>query len=147
MDVTRRPALDDDRAFARTVHHLGYRDVVERQFGSWDERAQDEFFAGDWSRGGFEIVECDGEPCGYLAVDVEARAVTVREIVLAPDYQGRGVGTNLIEEAVGAARARGVPVQLGALRENRAAALYRRLGFEEAGRDETHVWFRLHPSR
>ncbi len=145
MGITRRPARSGDRTFARRAHHLGYRDAVERQFGSWDETAQDDFFAGDWSRGGFEIIECDGQPCGYLAVDVEPEAVTVREIVLLPEVQGKGIGTGLLREAIDLARSRGTPAQLGALLENRSVDLYRRLGFKEVGRDATHVWFRLDP--
>jgi ribosomal protein S18 acetylase RimI-like enzyme len=145
VDITRRPARADDELFARYVHHLGYRDVVERQFGSWDEATQDRFFASDWSRGGFEIVECDGVPCGYVATDVRADAVSVREIVLLPAYQGRGIGTGLLLEVAELGRSQGVPMLLGALVENRAIALYRRLGFEEIGRDVTHVFLRLGP--
>jgi ribosomal protein S18 acetylase RimI-like enzyme len=145
VGYTLRSASAADEDLARRAHHLGYREVVERQFGSWDEAAQDRFFAGDWSRGGFQIVECDGEPCGYIAVDVTPDAVSIREIVLLPTHQGRGIGTALLTGAIELATSQSVPVQLGALRENRAAALYRRLGFREVGRDATHVFFRRPP--
>ena len=69
MTLTRRPATPADTDFARSVHHQAYRDVVVRQFGTWDESRQDEFFAADWSAGGFEILLCDAEPCGYVAVE------------------------------------------------------------------------------
>ena len=142
MGITLRPACGSDEKMARRVHHLGYREVVERQFGTWDEAAQDQFFVGDWSRGGFQIIERDGESCGYMAIDVTPEAVSIREIVLLPTHQGQGIGTALLTAAIELAASRSVPVQLGALRESRAAALYRRLGFQEVGRDATHVFFR-----
>jgi len=145
MGITLRAASGADEDLARWAHHLGYREVVERQFGMWDEAAQDRFFAGDWSRGGFQIVECDGEPYGYIAIDSTPDAVLIREIVLLSTHQGRGIGTALLTGAIERALSLSVPVQLGVLRENRAAALYRRLGFQEVGRDATHVFFRLLP--
>jgi hypothetical protein len=45
MQITKRPAENFDTEFVRHVHHLAYRDVVIRQYGAWDEKVQDEFFA------------------------------------------------------------------------------------------------------
>ncbi len=56
-------------------------------------------------------------------------------IVIAPAFQNRGIGTQLMHDVI----ARGKPVQLGVLFENhRARALYERLGFLEIGRTDTH---------
>ena len=35
-----REATESDREYARRVHHLAYREIVERQFGEWDEAAR-----------------------------------------------------------------------------------------------------------
>ena len=141
MHVTRRPALETDADFARRVHHRAYREVVERQFGLWDEAQQDRFFDGDWRAGGFEIVLCDGVPCGYLCVEDRPDDVHVREIVLLPEFQGRGIGSRLLSDVIAHARQRGVPVRLGTHHQNRAQRLYRRLGFREIGRTGTHLLF------
>lgn len=45
MKLEMRAAQEGDREFARLAHHAAYRDVVERQFGPWDEASQDDFFA------------------------------------------------------------------------------------------------------
>ena len=139
--VTRGPATPEDTAFARRVHHEANRDVVVRQFGVWDEAAQDRFFEVDWQPGIYEIVLLDGEPCGYVCVDARADDVYVRNIHVLPAFQGRGVGTQLLREAIARADARGVPTRLQTLHLNRAANLYRRLGFVEVGRTGTHILF------
>lgn len=127
------------------MHHAAVRDVVERQFGTWDEGAQDGFFVHDWDDGAFEIIEYDGQPCGYVCVEDRAEDVHLREIVVSPRFQGLGIGTLVIASAIDTARGRHVPMVLGTLHENRAARLYLRLGFIETGRTDTHTQFRLEP--
>ena len=139
MHITRYPASATDREFARSVHHRAYREVAVRRYGPWDEKAQDEFFAEDWSEAAFEIILCDGVPCGYLCVEDREGDIHVRELVIDPEFQGKGIGTYILREVMGRARVRQVPVRLGTFHENRAAELYRRLGFREYGRTGTHI--------
>ena len=60
MQITTRPATDEDSYFARDAHHLGYRDVVTSQFGSCDKAVRDQFFLGSsvarrrWDQGWVE---------------------------------------------------------------------------------------------
>jgi ribosomal protein S18 acetylase RimI-like enzyme len=65
--------------------------------------------------------------------------IHLRELVVAPDFQHRGIGTHVLQETMNLARARGVVVRLGALNENRVLRLYSRLGFKESARTETHT--------
>jgi ribosomal protein S18 acetylase RimI-like enzyme len=141
MDVTTRPALASDTDFARQVHHEAYREVVERQYGPWDEERQDRYFQESWHAAVFAIVLCDNVPCGYLCVEDRPADLHVREIVILPGYQGQGIGSTLLRDVIERARQRDVPVRLGTHHVNRAANLYRRLGFREIGRTETHLLF------
>jgi len=142
----RRPATDADRAFARRVHHLAYRDVIERQYGAWVEAQQDGFFESSWDSVPHDIILVDGEPCGYVSIEDRATDVHVRELVLAPDYQGREIGSAVLRTVIEGARARGVPVHLGTHLANRAAKLFRRLGFRQIGTTDTHFLFEWRPA-
>jgi GNAT superfamily N-acetyltransferase len=141
LRVVRRAATEADRAFARHTHHLAYRDVVVHQFGAWVDDQQDRFFESSWAAMPHEIIVCDGEPCGYVCVEDRPDDVHLRQLVLAPDYQGRGIGASVLESVMGHARARGVPLRLSTPRANRAANLYRRVGFRPIGTTETHLLF------
>jgi ribosomal protein S18 acetylase RimI-like enzyme len=127
------------------VHHQAYRDVVERQFGAWKLAAQDAYFQDGWDAAPHEIVECDGLPVGYVCVEDRPDLVYLRELVLLPEFHNRGIGTAVLRQVLSRAEGRGVPVQLQTLHANRAAALYRRLGFYEIGRTETHILFEWLP--
>jgi len=135
-----RPAVSEDADFARRTHHDAFRDVVTRQFGSFDLEAQDRFFDAGWDPATYEIVEVDGEPAGYVQIADEADGIKVKMIVLAPRFQNRGVGTTLMNEVLERARLTNKSVYLGALHDNDGAQrLYRRLGFHEIERTDTHV--------
>ena len=144
--LQRRLASPTDAEFGRNVHHQAYRDVVERQFGAWNVAAQDAYFRDGWSAAAHEIVECDGVPVGYVSVEDRSDLVHLRELVLLPELQNRGIGTALLRQVMTQAQERGVPVQLGTLHANRAAALYRRVGFREIGRTDTHILFEWLPA-
>lgn len=139
MLLERRPATSSDTEFARISHHAAYRDVVCRQFGAWDEALQDQLFKEKWIPDQFEIVLCDGNPCGFLSVEDHPDHIYISEIVIAPQFQGRGIGSRLLNEERQRGREAESPLRLQVLRENRAIELYRRLGFKEYGTTETHI--------
>ena len=140
MTITSRPATDADTEFARELHHAAYREAVIRQFGSWDEKEQDQHFLGDWLGARFAIIMVDGRPCGYAAVEDRAEDVLVRELVIHPAQQGKGIGSSFMRDCMARAKERGVPVRLGTFHQNhRALAFYKRLGFHQTGKTNIHV--------
>ncbi len=140
MLLERRSATASDTEFARISHHAAYRAVVSRQFGAWDEALQDRLFDEKWIPHQFEIVLCDGTPCDFLSAEDRPDHIYMSEIVIAPQFQGRGIGSQLLNEEMQRGRETQSPLRLQVLRENRAIELYRRLGFQECGTPETHIY-------
>jgi ribosomal protein S18 acetylase RimI-like enzyme len=139
--TTARSATESDWLFARHTHHLAFRDLVERRFGTWDEEQQDGFFEFSWSKLPHAIILANDEPCGYLCVEDRPAEVYLHELVIHPDWQGRGIGTAVLDAVIEHASARGVPVRLRTHQQNRAANLYRRAGFHQIGTTDTHLLF------
>lgn len=91
---------------------------------------------------GFLVAEVEGRPVGFIAAcpdwkDWElGRVLEIHEIVVAPAWQGKGVGRALMEEAYALGRAYGMA--LAALwvgeRNYKARQWYAKLGFREIGR-------------
>jgi GNAT superfamily N-acetyltransferase len=147
MNFSTRPATIDDTAFARSAHHLGYREVVERQFGPWDEADQDRRFASDWKTERFVMLIVDGQTCGYARTEILPDQISVVELVVHPRFQNRGIATIFLHQVMEKASTLGLPVQLGTFTKSRALKLYRRLGFREFDRTDTHVLFEWRPEK
>ena len=141
MEIARRRAIDADREQLRLIHHAAYRDLIERQFGAWDEERANRYFDGDWNAGDVDAILVDDVLAGYCVIRESADGTDVDELVLSPQFQSRGIGTFILRQAIVMARVRRVSVLLRTARLNRAAELYRRLGFVETGSDETHIHF------
>src|SRR5438094_10170208 len=104
MDVRLRRATKKDTDFARRTHHDAFRDVVVRQFGRFDEQHQDAFFDAEWDPKTYEIVVVDDEPAGYAQIEDADDAIRVRQIVIAPAYQNRGAGRDVMSDVIERAR-------------------------------------------
>ena|SRR2546421_4200633 len=147
MNISRRPAAIDDTDFARSVHHRAYRDVIERQYGPWDESTQDKLFAAAWSGAEQEIVLCDNVRCGYTSIENRDDTIYLHELVIDPDFQGRGIGTHILQRVIEQAILKGVPLRLRTHVTNRALNLYLRMGFRENARTDSHVSLEWHQER
>ena len=146
MSVQRRPVVPGERGSLRLIHHAAYREVVERQFGPWDDERQDRFFEAGWDDASHEAIEYNGVLAGYCAIERRDADVHIRELVIDPRFQNLGIGSTIIREAMNAAEERGVPVVLGTFIVNRAGDLYERLGFIEFDHTETHRLFKWSPT-
>jgi GNAT superfamily N-acetyltransferase len=138
-----RPALATDKPFLRELHHRVYREVVMRQFGAWDEAAQDGWFEKGLGEASFDVIELSGEAIGAVAVRETTDALHLVELQIAPDWQGQGIGSQVL--ALQLRHATGVckPVELRVLLQNRARHLSERFGFRVLSQDATHysmVW-------
>ena len=140
MELTRRLATESDKPFVWEANRQAYQDVVVRQFGQWDEDLQERDFNEKWERADFEVVELAGERVGAIWTTDEGEYLRLREVFLLPEYQGRGIGTQLVKQELARARHQHKPLRLRVLRENRARALYERLGFAVSSEAETTLW-------
>jgi len=128
-DLARRPATESDKPFLWEATRQAYRDVVVRQWGQWDDEILETSFDEKWEQANFEVVELAGEQIGAIWTTDEGEFLRLREVFLLPDYQGRGIGTQLVKQELARARRLHKPLRLRVLRENRARVLYERLGF------------------
>jgi len=133
-----RPATASDAAFLRELHHAAYRDLVVRQFGSWDERAQEAFFEQSLRDADFEVILDGDAAIGTVGTKLHSDHLFLAEIQVCPEHQNRGIGTAILKAQIARAAELGTPIGLQVLRENRAKEWYERHGFAVIGETETH---------
>ena len=83
-----------------------------------------------------QIIEHAGRPVGLLKLLREDGAWDVRQLQIAPEFQGRGLGEALLRRVIADADAQRAPLTLGVLKLNPARRLYARLGFAICGESD-----------
>ncbi|MBM4247586.1 MAG: GNAT family N-acetyltransferase [Deltaproteobacteria bacterium] len=114
------------------------REHVEAVWG-WDEADQRERFRAGFDPSGVSVIMSADQPIGLLKLDRRADEVFLASVELAPEVQGRGLGTDIVRSVLCEAAERGVPVRLQVFHRNPARRLYERLGFRPVGETPTHL--------
>ena len=142
-----RPATDSDVTFLTDVVVVATRSQGRLPEG-FDEAEYRTGFAESTREqvaGGVEhcttyVIEIDGERAGRLRIVRAPDRWELAGIQLLPAHHGRGLGTHLIEEFLGEARAAGLPAQVKVEIDNPGARrLYERLGFSEVDRTDDEI--------
>ena len=148
MALTLEPVTPEDNDFlldlyadtrADELAAVPWSEEQKRAFLRQQFEAQDRDYRGRHPRASFLVVKCDGRRAGRLTVSRLDSEVRIVDIVLAPGFRGRGIGTALLGDVITTASEHGLPVTLHVERWNPARRLYERLGFREVARSVVHV--------
>ncbi|MBI5477670.1 MAG: GNAT family N-acetyltransferase [Deltaproteobacteria bacterium] len=92
------------------------------------------------------VLEADGVLVGTSWLTVDGRRASLHHLGIRPSHQRRGLGRQLLEASLAAARAIGLQVKLEVHRDNAAAiALYRLAGFIRLGDYDVYIMRDLPP--
>lgn len=151
--LTLRKANSDDSEFAYHARSAAFRQYVDKVAG-WNEDEQRQLHDTRFRTQDFRVVNLAGTDVGIIAVDVGPGFVTVNQLFLLPEHQGKGIGRRCMLLIMEEARQLNVPVRLRVMKVNpRALAFYERLGFVRIDQTDTHdlvEWPHvnsLHPTR
>lgn len=76
---------------------------------------------------------------GVLHVQERTEELYIASLEILPEYQRRGIGTEILRQLTAAAQRQLKPVALQVLKTNIAArSLYQRMGFGVTGENDTH---------
>jgi ribosomal protein S18 acetylase RimI-like enzyme len=140
-----RPATTTDREFLFALHRATMRDYLDATFG-WEDRAQQALFDESFTPRKCQIIRVDGEDAGVLVLETGDAEISLELIEIDPRFQGRGVGTSVVESVLEEGAETNKPVALRVLRVNSAArSLYERLGFVSYREDDVRAYLRAEP--
>jgi GNAT superfamily N-acetyltransferase len=124
-----RPYRDADFEFAFEVGKRSMGAYVVEQFGPWVDADHRRQLAETLQPELHFIVTQQGLDVALLSHERCATHWQLHKLFIAPEHQGRGLGTALVRWLQQQAQGLALPVRLRLLRVNPAKRLYERLGF------------------
>jgi GNAT superfamily N-acetyltransferase len=153
--VTLRRITGADESFLRQVYastrvdELALTDWTDEQktlFIDMQFDAQHFHYQKYYPEGSFLIIEVDETPAGRLYVSRWENEIRIIDIVLLPEFRGRGIGTSLLQDLLDEARRMGKTASIHVERINPARRLYERLGFEVIEDKEIYLLMEWNPT-
>ncbi|MEX0738986.1 MAG: GNAT family N-acetyltransferase [Pseudohongiella sp.] len=124
-----------------------YEPTIRAQFGGWDDAGHYKRFLKTWQNGHLRSVQVDGQWVGCLGFLHYPDRHELLEIQIDPDYQNRGIASQLIQWLIEQAQQQGKPLYLNVFLASAALRLYQRLGFKIVGstRFQHRMVYRVEP--
>lgn len=145
MPHSLRAVTDADRDWLWSVKRAGMKGYVEQTWGRWDDADQAERFRKNFQPLHIHIIVVGGQDAGLLHVEREPMEIFLANIQIAPEFQNRGLGTEVMHALLAEARQKKLPLRLQVLKVNPARRLYERIGFALVGETPTHYQMRWTP--
>ena len=127
--VSLRPARPVDYGFARQLVFSAMRELVEGAGGGWNEYRMDTGLARQYDMTKVSIITLGGRDIGWIQSQTENQTIDIPYFFIAPEQQGRGIGTMLLGRLLTQAKKQGKAITLSVMKRNRAIEFYRRHGF------------------
>lgn len=140
MNIGFRKCEYDDLEFILKLKELCFKWYIEIIYG-WDIDKQREFTKRELDEHlkDMKIITMDENDIGLTTFYNENDIYVVGMIMIHPEYQNKGIATNILKEYIEIARKDNKKIILKTYKKNPARKLYERLGFKIYKEDETHV--------
>ena len=120
--------------------------MIEQIWG-WDEAWQRDDFDRRFQQCRVSVIEADDRAAGGLWLESHPDSLYIHDLQLLPEFQGRGIGTAVLQNVITEATSRGNAVTLSVFTINsRARQLYERLGFYVTGANGPFIRMRHDPT-
>lgn len=128
-----------DYEFVYEVKKNAYKKYVEQCWGKWDDIDQKNRFKESMEKT-FDrtyIIMFNDKRIGfYQGQVVNERTYYIENICIIPEYQGKGIGTEILKSVINEYSDKNIEIQY--FKQNPVGNLYKKLGFEPNGETEFH---------
>ena len=137
-ELSYRPATADDFEQTLRIKSRSLRPYIEQIWG-WDDALQRKIHQQEFAPENTRLLEVQDTVVGYVATKEQEGDLWISNILIDRNFQNQGLGSHVLTHLTDEARTKNQAVGLRVLKVNeRAKALYQRLGFKVTGEDELH---------
>lgn len=148
MKINFRKVSENDFPFLRKVYRStreeelsrsGMSDEDKSRFIEFQFNAQHAHYSQAYKDAEFDLILLDDEPAGRLYIWRTETQIRIMDIALVPDFQGKGIGTRILQSIIKESEKLGKKVTIHVEYFNPALRLYERLGFKKV--DDIGIYF------
>lgn len=141
MNIEFRNCEYNDVDFILELKELCFKWYIETIYG-WDINIQKQKTIEELDAHikDMRIIKLDNNDIGVTTFYEEEGTYVVGMIIIHPNYQKKGLATNIINEYINTAKTENKRIIIKTYKKNPAKKLYERLGFKLYNEDETHVY-------
>ncbi len=142
MRTVLRSMEPEDKAFLYEVYAstreeelavLPWSSEEKERFLRMQFEAQHGFYMNQFPDAEFSIIELEGKPIGRYYLEHRHDEYRIIDIALLPPYRNQGIGGEYLKALCEKAMQSGLPICIHVEQNNRAMALYKRVGFKKIG--------------
>jgi len=124
-----RDARESDFSFAEALY-LGTMEALLLPLGDWDLEKFRARFKAQYKIAECRVIVADGRDIGFVQVAETETERNIAQLHLADGYRGIGIGSKIAKDLIAGSERDGKTISLSTPRNNKAIALYKRLGFK-----------------
>jgi len=144
-DLTFRMAVAADVGCLTDCFVGAMRETITATRGQWNEASERAQFREQLDLRETRIIRAGTLDVGFVMLARQYDALQIHTLCIAPEYQGKGIGSQVTTDVIQQGVQTGSRVILSVLKtNNRAEALYRRLGFRVIEESEHHRHMQYH---
>ena len=144
MNISLRPACDEDFAFVRDVYFATMRSIIESLFG-WDQVREEENFARFFRVDEARIITAEGRNVGWIQEQVDDTGINVGSLYVMQKMQRRGIGSQVLWTLLAHAADQSKAITLAVVKINPARHFYEKHGFRITREDKYKFYMRADP--
>ena len=138
-----RPITKNDYSFGFFVMQETLKEYIEKTWG-WNKKIQKNYYRQNFSLKDQYIIELDTIKIGWLKYAENIEKIEIDKIFLLPKYQNKGIGSEIITNLITLGKSKKLSIELQVLKINiKARKFYKKLGFMEYKKTDTHIKMKL----
>jgi GNAT superfamily N-acetyltransferase len=144
LDYNIRNSKPEDLDFILDLVEETFKEHIIKTHGKWNLNEQHEYWQNNLDPAYHKIIESNKDPIGIYAVSRRQDEIVLDLIFLLPEYQGLGIGSNLLFKLIEESKNKSKKLRLRSLRSNRKAIeFYLKKGFKIYKEDEKRIYLEL----
>lgn len=137
------PITADDFQFGYDIRKLTMEEHIRKTYGEWNETKQMASCKKHFSLEHRFLIKYLDKKIGWLMCEENEKNIDLCQIFIHPEYQGKGIGSKIINNLIIIAKDKNKEIILDVLKSNyKAKEFYLKLGFKVYNETEHEYYFK-----